>query len=190
MPRGCVHCFSSRRRHTRWNCDWSSDVCSSDLTDRLFHSAHLKNLGPEPLQNNFTLPRFRERLMEKPNGKIKQVLINPEIVAGIGNIYSDEMLYEAGIHPLSVVEKLPEKALRELFRAMKKLLLKGIDFGGDSTSDYRNPLGVHGTFHHHHQAYRNTGKPCTKKKCPGTIKRIVIGSRSAHFCDVHQKKYN
>lgn len=158
-------------------------------TEKLFESAHLRNLGPEPLQKNFTLSRFRERLLTKPRGKIKQVLMNPNVIAGIGNIYSDEMLYEADIHPLSVVRKVPRKAFGKLFGAMKKLLIKGIDFGGDSTSDYRNPLGVHGTFHHHHQAYRNTGKSCGKRGCEGTIKRIVIGSRSAHFCSIHQHEY-
>ncbi len=160
------------------------------LTEKAATSEHLGNLGPEPLDQNFTYERFRERLMTEPRGKIKQVLMNPEIIAGIGNIYSDEMLFIAGIHPLSTVGKAPDSALRELFRAMKKILDKGINFGGDSTSDYRNPLGDHGSFHHHHQAYRNTGKPCGKKGCGGTIRKIKLGGRSAHFCDIHQYKYN
>jgi len=158
-------------------------------TDKLSESEHLKNLGSEPLEKNFTLPRFRERLMTKPHGKIKQVLMNPEVIAGVGNIYSDEILYEAGVHPLTVVAKLPGKVFPKLYRATKKVLAKGINFGGDSTSDYRNPLGVHGAFHHHHQAYRNTGKSCKKKGCGGTIRKIKLGGRSAHFCDTHQNVY-
>ncbi|MDO8590764.1 MAG: DNA-formamidopyrimidine glycosylase family protein, partial [bacterium] len=159
-------------------------------TEKIEASKHLGGIGPEPLEKKFTLPRFRERLMTKPRGKIKQVLMNPQVIAGIGNIYSDEMLYIADIHPLSVVENVPEKVVVQLFRAMKKILGKGIDFGGDSTSDYRNPLGIHGKFHHHHKAYRNTGRPCDRKNCGGTIRKIKLGGRSAHFCDRHQKNYH
>lgn len=158
-------------------------------TEKITDSKHLSDTGPEPLEKTFTLPRFRERLMTKPRGKIKQVLMNPEVVAGIGNIYSDEMLWLSGIHPLSTVASLPQKVLQRLFGAMKKILTKGIDFGGDSTSDYRNPLGVHGKFHYHHKAYRNTGKPCTRRGCKGTIKRIPLGGRNAHFCAIHQNEY-
>ena len=159
-------------------------------TEKLETAEHLKDIGPEPLEKTFTLLRFRERLLTKPCWKIKQALMNPEVVAGIGNIYSDEMLWLAGIHPLSTVENLPRKALHELFGAMKKILTKGIDFGGDSTSDYRNPLGVHGKFHYHHKAYRNTGKPCGRRDCKGFIRRLRLGGRSAHFCDRHQYRYN
>ncbi len=158
-------------------------------TEKLASSPHLKEIGPEPLEKSFSFEKFRERLMSKPRGKIKQVLMNPEVVAGVGNVYSDEMLYASDIHPLSLPSMLPEKVFRKLFRAMKTTLTKGIDFGGDSTSDYRNPLGVHGKFHHHHKAYRNTGKPCGRKGCSGTIKKLRLGGRSAHFCDTHQTRH-
>ena len=92
-------------------------------TDKLSESEHLKNLGSEPLEKNFTLPRFRERLMTKPHGKIKQVLMNPEVIAGVGNIYSDEILYEAGVHPLTVVAKLPGKVFPKLYRATAAIQL-------------------------------------------------------------------
>ena len=156
-------------------------------TAKLKTSEHLKDIGPEPLEKTFTFEKFCERIMTRPRWKIKQALMNPEIVAGIGNIYSDEMLWLAGIHPLSTAEKVPEKVLGELFPAMKEILKKGIDFGGDSTSDYRNPLGVHGKFHYHHKAYRNTGKLCEKRGCKGVIRRLRLGGRSAHFCGTHQK---
>jgi len=150
----------------------------------------LGSIGPEPLEKTFTLPRFREKLLTKPRSKIKQALMNPEVVAGIGNIYSDEILWLAGIHPLSAVENLPQKVLQGLFGAMKEILKKGIDFGGDSISDYRNPLGVHGKFHYHHKAYRNTGKPCGRRGCKGIIHRLRLGGRSAHFCNIHQKFFS
>lgn len=159
-------------------------------TAELETSAHTGTIGPEPLEKAFTFKTFKERLGKKPAGKIKQVLMDPVVIAGIGNIYSDEILYAAAVHPLSIVKKIPEATLAKMFTAMKEILRKGIDFGGDSTSDYRNPLGVRGTFHYHHQAYRNTGKACTLKGCKGTITRIPFGGRGAHFCNTHQVKYN
>jgi formamidopyrimidine-DNA glycosylase len=158
-------------------------------TDKIHSSVHLKDTGPEPLEKNFNLSVFVERLRLRPNGKIKQVLLDPKILAGVGNIYSDEMLFLSGIHPFSIVKKIPEKKFSELYKAMKLVLKKGIDFGGDSTSDYRNPLGEFGKFHHHHQAYRNTGKACEIKNCNGVIQKLKFGGRSAHFCNKHQILY-
>ncbi|MBX4206311.1 DNA-formamidopyrimidine glycosylase [Candidatus Parcubacteria bacterium] len=152
-------------------------------------SIHLKGLGPEPLEDSFNYPAFKARLMMRPKGKVKQVLMDPYVVAGIGNIYSDEILWRSCVHPLSVVEKIPEKNMKDMFKATKELLKEGIDFGGDSTSDYKNIEGEAGKFQARHQAYRRTKKPCGKRGCPGTITRLVIGTRSAHFCPVHQVLY-
>lgn len=149
----------------------------------------LSPLGPEPLDKTFDFKAFKHALLKKPHGKIKQVLMDQSVISGIGNIYSDEILYEADVHPLSIIFKVPEKNLKKMFTSMKKVLVKGIDFGGDSTSDYRNIYGERGTFHHHHKVYRETGKPCPKKGCPGTIRRIALGGRGAHFCDTHQIRY-
>lgn len=148
----------------------------------------LKDLGPEPLDKNFILEKFNERLNLRPRGKIKQVLMDQKIIAGIGNIYSDEMLWLSGIHPETPVNKVSDKNIRSLFTSMKEVLKKGIDFGGDSTSDYRNIDGAPGKFHHKHNAYRKTGEKCGKKKCSGKIERLKVGGRSAHFCNKHQKK--
>lgn len=148
---------------------------------------HLKNLGPEPLEKNFTKDKLKTRLILRPNGKIKTVLIDPKIVAGIGNIYSDEILWRASIHPERKVKDIDDKEFKLIFKAMKETLQKGIDFGGDSMSDYRNILGERGKFQEQHKAYRKTGSKCEKSKCGGTIIRKVVGGRSAHFCDTHQK---
>ncbi|MEN9614269.1 MAG: hypothetical protein RLZZ347_576 [Candidatus Parcubacteria bacterium] len=158
-------------------------------TKALHTSEHLKGTGPEPLEKTFQLTDFEARLYTRPNGKIKQVLMDPKVVAGIGNIYSDEILWVAGVHPLSKVSKIPKEKLTLMFRSMKEMLVKGIDFGGDSTSDYRNPLGEHGKFQYHHKAYRETGKKCSKKGCVGTIEKIRMNGRHAHFCAKHQIKY-
>jgi formamidopyrimidine-DNA glycosylase len=155
-------------------------------TDKLTESSHLKNLGPEPLDKNFQLEIFSSQLMKKPKGKIKQVLMDQSVISGIGNIYSDEILWRANTHPLSIVNKIPEKEIKLMFKATLETLKKGINFGGDSTSDYRNIEGIRGTFHAHHNAYQMHNKKCKKPGCPGVLKRIVIGARSAHFCPAHQ----
>ncbi len=158
-------------------------------TDKLGESLHIFHLGPEPLDKKFTFEIFKQRLLKKPRGKIKTVLLDQEMVVGIGNIYSDEILWRADVHPLSTVETIPEKNLKSMYRAMKETLKKGIDFGGDSMSDYRNINGEKGKFQDYHRAYKRNGLKCQKPKCKGIIKRIVVGSRSAHFCPVHQKLF-
>jgi len=107
-------------------------------------SKHLKNIGPEPLDKKFTLNNLRQRLNLCMNKKIKTALMDQAIIAGIGNIYSDEILWRAGIHPERKVSKVAESELKLMFKAIKETLTKGIDFGGDSMSDYRNIEGLPG----------------------------------------------
>jgi formamidopyrimidine-DNA glycosylase len=156
-------------------------------SDALHISKHLSESGPEPLEESFMLPAFRERLARRASGPIKLVLMDHTVIAGIGNIYSDEILWRAGIHPLERVKDIPASKISAIFKAMKETLKKGIDFGGDSMSDYRNILGESGEFQDRHNAYRKTGKKCPKPGCTGTIVRIKLGGRSGHFCDTHQK---
>lgn len=156
-------------------------------TDTISETIHLKGIGPEPLEEDFTFKAFNERIFKKPQGKIKPVLLDQTIIAGIGNIYSDESLWRAGIHPEQPVKTIPEKKLKELYSAIRITLLKGIDFGGDSMSDYRNIDGKPGKFQEQHRAYRKTGTSCSKKGCRGKIARTVVTGRGTHFCDAHQK---
>lgn len=157
-------------------------------SDTMHETVHLKGIGPEPLEKNFTFKVFKEQIHKKPNGKIKIVLLDQTIIAGIGNIYSDESLWRAGIHPESIVNKIPEAKLKELYKAIQKTLSMGIDFGGDSMSDYRNIDGERGKFQEKHMAYRRNKQPCLKKGCGGKIVRIVVGGRGTHLCDKHQIK--
>lgn len=150
-------------------------------------ATHFKKIGPEPLDESFTVVALKERLHKQPEGKIKTVLMNHEVVAGIGNIYSDEILWTAGIHPERKVSKISDKEVKDIHKWTRIILRKGIDFGGDSMSDYRNPMGLKGSFQHEHNTYRRTGQECRKKGCKGVIRRKVVGQRSAHFCDVCQR---
>lgn len=158
-------------------------------SDTIHTSHHLKNTGPEPLDPNFSAEKFEQRLNLRPKAKIKQALMDPKVVSGIGNIYSDEILFHSSIHPLSITGKLPHHKILKMFHSMKTLLNKGISFGGDSMSDYRNPLGEPGKFQVHHSAYRKTNSQCSFTKCNGKISRVKTGGRSAHFCTTHQLLY-
>ncbi|MES2023492.1 MAG: bifunctional DNA-formamidopyrimidine glycosylase/DNA-(apurinic or apyrimidinic site) lyase [Patescibacteria group bacterium] len=152
---------------------------------------HLNNIGPDPLDKNFTLKVLKERLSKKPNGKIKTVLMDQSILAGIGNIYSDEILWRASIHPERKVSQIKELEFKKIYTATKELLKKGINFGGDSMSDYRNIYGLPGKFQLHHEAYRRNGEQCRYKDCKKNNKNVIIrkiiNGRSSHFCPNHQK---
>ncbi len=156
-------------------------------TNDAHNSIHLKNLGPEPLEETFSEKNFIERLSTRPSMKIKTALMDQTLLSGIGNIYSDELLWLANVRPDREVSSLSKNEFTQLYNSMKKILLKGIDFGGDSTSDYRQIDGARGNFHHNHNVYRKRDEKCGKRGCTGVILRNVIGGRSAHYCSVHQK---
>ncbi len=153
-------------------------------TKELENSEEMKSLGPEPLENSFTFERFKESLRRR-RGKIKQVLMDQTVIAGIGNIYSDEILWQAKIHPLKDVLKLSGEELKEIYQAMKKNLLLAIKLEGESISDYRVPSGEKGLYDKARKVYRREGEPCPR--CSTKIKRIKIGGRSAHYCVICQK---
>ena len=156
-------------------------------TDEIKKHSDLISLGPEPFDKSLTLRLFTERLNRKPSWPIKQALMNQEIIAGIGNIYSDEILWKASIHPLQKVSRINEEKMKEIYTAMKDILKRSIKLGGDSTSDYRNIFGERGGFQKVHMVYRRTSKNCLRKICTGKIMRTKVGGRSAHFCSKHQK---
>jgi len=155
-------------------------------TPTMHDTVHLKGIGPEPLEKIFTFAVFLKQINKKLTGKIKLVLMDQTVIAGIGNIYADESLWRAGIHPETIVKDVSEYKLKELYKAIQSTLAMGIDFGGDSMSDYRNIDGERGQFQEKHQAYRRTGKKCQKKGCAGIITRMVVGGRGTHYCNVHQ----
>ncbi len=186
----------SRFIHLVFTLDDGKHVAFSDMRkfatvtlipDKIAFGKKFEKTGPEPLEKDFNWEALRARLSRFPKGNIKTVLMNHEVVAGIGNIYSDEILWLSNIHPERKVKDIKDTEYKIILSAIKKLLNKGIDFGGDSMSDYRNPHGERGKFQNEHNVYRRKGKPCPKKGCKGIIQRKVIGQRSAHFCNVHQR---
>ena len=142
----------------------------------------IRDLGPEPLDISFV--EFK-KLFEKKRGRLKQVIMDPFFIVGIGNIYSDEILWKAGLHPLSRVENLDDQDLKNIFKHTRKILKKAIKYGGSSVDDYRLPSGEKGEFQNMQNAYHQTGKKCADND-GGVIQRIKVGGRSAHFCPKHQ----
>jgi formamidopyrimidine-DNA glycosylase len=112
--------------------------------------------------------------------------MDQSIIAGLGNIYVDESLFEARIHPAAVSSRLSEKRLRILYLAVQKVLRRAIQAGGSSIRDYSGVDGKRGYFQIRHRVYRKTGQPCPR--CKTKIKRTIIGQRSTHFCPRCQKK--
>ncbi|GHO83264.1 DNA-formamidopyrimidine glycosylase [Dictyobacter formicarum] len=139
----------------------------------------LKGLGPEPLEADFSVERFAASLRGRRTG-IKQVLLDQTVVAGVGNIYADEALFYACIHPLRRAESLSETEIRTLHEGIIDVLTRGIEHGGTSFNDYRDLWGEAGDNFNHVRVYHQEGKPCSR--CGTTIERIVIAQRSAHFC--------
>jgi formamidopyrimidine-DNA glycosylase len=146
-------------------------------------------LGPDPLDPKFNAKKLFEIIQNQKNMPIKSALLDQTALAGIGNIYSDEILWQTGIHPLSKANKIPEPKVKEIFKATQKILKLSIKEGGDSKSDYRNAFGGKGNFQNFHKVYSRKGEKCPKPQCGGIIERIVIKGRSSHFCPKHQIIY-
>jgi len=162
-------------------------------TGKLSELKDINNLGPDPTAENFDFNKFQERLAGPPRlgeaskkGKIKTVLMDQSVFAGIGNIYSDEILWLAGIHPLRQVSSLTQKELKSIFSSTKKILKKAIEARGTSDSDYRDPRGKKGHYQDILYVYGLEGEKCQKKD-GGIIARLKVGGRSARFCPIHQK---
>ena len=140
-------------------------------------------LGPEPLQVGLT--EFAA-ILGRRKGRIKSLLLNQTVVAGIGNIYADEMLFDARIHPETPASSLGKKAVERLYNSMKKILTLAIAEKGSTVQDYRDAEGNAGNFQFFHRAYDRKGEPCVT--CGTPIRMTRIGGRSSHFCPKCQGK--
>ncbi len=145
----------------------------------------LNKLGLEPLEEGFTLEAFR-RALGKRSTKIKPLLLNQEVVVGLGNIYVDEALHMAGIHPELSANELKRKEQELLHLAIVKTLSAAVEAGGSSIKSYVNGQGEMGLFQHSLKAYGRTGEPCAT--CGSLIEKSVVGGRGTHVCPKCQKK--
>ena len=144
----------------------------------------LEGLGLEPFSSEFTVEALSKALIGR-KGAIKQVLLDQGVIAGLGNIYADEALYYASIHPLRRANSLTPAEIQRLYEGIISVLTLGIEHGGTSFSEYRDLWGETGENYNHVRVYHQQGKPCDR--CGTPIERIVLGQRSTHFCPTCQK---
>ncbi len=143
-----------------------------------------ETLGPEPREGGLEWESFKTKLASRA-ARLKPLLLDQAFVAGLGNIYVDECLFRAGIHPLRRASSLDEKEARALYDAMREVLAEAIDLRGTSVRDYVDGEGQAGEFAERLRVYGRTGKPCSR--CGTPIERAIIGGRSSHFCPRCQK---
>ena len=144
------------------------------LTDNPDQFIQDNDLGPDPFQDDIDLTQFR-KLLEKKRGAIKSALMDQSLMAGIGNVYSDEILFQANIHPKTPVQQLTDEEVKTLFKTMHRVLQTAIDRKAQPDDMPRSYLLPH----------REPGEPCPK--CGGTIEKIKVSGRSSYFCPNHQK---
>lgn len=145
--------------------------------------ARVARLGPEPLE--VSAEDFIAGLKGRRTS-IKALLLNQSFVRGIGNIYADEALFRARIHPQTIAARLRSDRARKLHASVREVLAEAIDAGGSSISDYVDAQGRKGFFQFHHRVYQRTGEACVV--CGAKIRRVAVAQRSSHFCPRCQKR--
>lgn len=183
--------------HVLFYLDNGMQLAFSDM--RKFASMHLlenqqdisdiyNQYGPEPLDADMDYHTLYARVQTKPNKKIKTALLDQSLVAGYGNIYTDEALFAASIHPESIVKHIPKHRWKKLFTVSQEILQSAIEHGGDSMGDYRRIDGTGGTFHDMHTVYQKEKTPCGR--CGSVIIKKQIDARVGRFCPACQTIYN
>lgn len=156
------------------------------VTDKeLSEVPELKGYGPEPLDKKFTYSEFEKLLSRRSNAQIKPWLMDPTIIAGIGNIYSDEILFSAKLLPTRTVADLTRTERKLLFKGIKKILKDAVDHYGSSVGDFVRPTGDWGTYGLLHRVYGRAGEKC--KACGTIIKSIKFSGRTGSYCPKCQK---
>lgn len=147
--------------------------------------ALVSRLGPEPLTEAFTLAGFAAVLKGHARAPIKAVILDQSTVSGVGNIYADESLHLAKIHPAKLASNLSSAEVKRLHGAIKTIIADGVAHGGTSFAHYVNALGGRGDYLAHARVFRRQGQPCPV--CDTTIEKIRVAGRGTHFCPHCQK---
>lgn len=145
-----------------------------------------RKVGPEPLEDDFTVDRFIERLMIRKNSPIKAVLLDQMVLAGVGNIYADEALFAAKIHPATLVKSISRIKLVALHKDLQEILRMSIEKGGSTDRNYVDASGKKGSYLGFAQVFRRQGQPCPR--CGTPIEKIRIAGRGTHICPRCQKQ--
>ena len=154
---------------------WIKLLPTTELKEEKF----IAKLGPEPLIGNPT-PEYLKRISRHPKSLVKAALLNQEIVAGIGNIYADEALWGAMIHPKTRVENLSKKQLEDILNAAIEVMSFSINKGGSTDRNYLNAKGEKGSYLTFANVFRKEGKPCPR--CGHVIEKIRVAGRGTHIC--------
>ena len=151
-----------------------------DDTKKINELPEIKKLGIDAMSPEFILKKFEEILNRRKNKSIGLVIMEQELISGIGNIYRSEILYAAGVLPQRKIASLSKNERTKIYKAILIVLRKAIKLRGTSDSDYRDTNGAPGNFQKILKVYRRSGKPCTK--CATIIKRTTLGQRSIFYC--------
>ena len=152
----------------------------------LYNSNHLKFLGPEPLNKNFSINYVRKYFLGKKR-TIKDLLMDQKFVSGLGNIYCNEILFLCKIRPDRIAKKINTKELSNLIKYTKKILKISIIKGGSSIKDFVNTEGKSGNFQQKFKVYNKEKSKCNRKNCSGIVKKIYTSNRSSFYCSKCQK---
>lgn len=144
-----------------------------------------KTVGPEPLEDDFTAEMFVGRLIKRKNSNIKPVLLDQTVIAGVGNIYADESLWGAKIHPNELVSEISKQRLASLHKSLQAVLRLSIEKGGSTDRNYVDSQGNKGSYLSFANVFRKEGKPC--ERCGSAIEKIRVAGRGTHYCPNCQK---
>ncbi len=147
---------------------------------------HLINLGPEPLESEFSTSYFKDYI-ERRNRSVKDILMDQRCVSGLGNIYVNEILFKSGIIPTKTVSKLKVNEVAKIVKNTKRILKRAIKFGGSSIKNFSSDDGKKGDFQQNFKVYGRNNKECSNADCNNLISRIVISNRSTFYCTRCQK---
>ncbi len=154
-------------------------------TDQIDNIDFIKRLGPEPLSSDFTPEVFRSRLERRSASSIKAVLLDQTVIAGVGNIYADESLWGAKIHPATPIKSITPSKMRKLFGELKQVLELSIKKGGSTDRNYVDASGKKGSYLSFARVFRREGLPCPR--CGHIIQKTRVAGRGTHFCPHCQK---
>ncbi|TAH35696.1 bifunctional DNA-formamidopyrimidine glycosylase/DNA-(apurinic or apyrimidinic site) lyase [Candidatus Saccharibacteria bacterium] len=145
----------------------------------------MKRVGPEPLEDDFTAEQFRERFQRRKKTNIKAALLDQSVVAGVGNIYADESLWSAKIHPRRLVSTITDDEFTALYHAVRAVMNLSIDKGGSSSHTYMDAEGNKGSYLLFANVFRREGQACNR--CGTTIEKTRVAGRGTHICPVCQQ---
>ena len=154
--------------------------------NQISKNLHLKKLGPEPLHKNFSFNYFKKYILGKKKA-IKETLMDQTFVSGLGNIYTNEILFFSKIKPTKKSKDLLDADIKKVIKFTKKILFKAIKLGGSSIKDFSSDNGKKGLFQQHFSVYGRKGEKCFNKTCNSNIIKIVIANRASFYCPKCQK---